>query len=243
MATIPNHYATLGLERGCGEDAIRKAYRLLSKVHHPDLHASAPESIARTQALNEAYAVLSNPARRAAYDEELARAQRRTEPARARGRAGAIRQDVQLTIRELFLGTTLTVQVRDPATGGGTESFSLEVPPGTAPGARFRIARGAAAGGGSVLVRIKVRPDRTFKAKGADLRCELNITAPRALAGGVEWVRGPQGNRIAVQIPARAARGAILRVPGEGLPKARGARGDLLVRLQYRPDVRILRQA
>ncbi|HMP75000.1 MAG TPA: DnaJ C-terminal domain-containing protein [Kiritimatiellia bacterium] len=236
------HYATLGLERGCSEDAIRKAYRLLSKVHHPDLNASAPESIARTQALNEAYAVLGNPARRAAYDQELARAPRRPEPARARGRATAIRQDVHLTIRELFLGSTLTVHVRDPATGGGVESFSLEVPAGSAPGTRFRITRGADAGGGSVMVRVKVRPDRMFKAKGSDLRCDLKISVQRARTGGVEFVRGPQGNRLSVEVPARVQRGVIIRVHGEGLPKARGARGDLLVRILYRPEIRIERR-
>ena len=68
-----DHYATLGLHRACTGDEIRKAYRLLSKAHHPDVNADAPAAMARTQAINAAYHVLGNEARRAAYDLELTR--------------------------------------------------------------------------------------------------------------------------------------------------------------------------
>jgi DnaJ-class molecular chaperone len=42
-----------------------------------------------------------------------------------------------------------------------------------------------------------------------------------------------------VQIPPGVARGEVLRIAGEGLPKSRGGRGDLLVRIVYTPEVRI----
>ena len=48
---------------------------------------------------------------------------------------------------------------------------------------------------------------------------------------------------VRVTIPAGVTRGAVLRVPGEGLPKPRGGRGDLLVRLTYRVEVKISRGA
>jgi DnaJ-class molecular chaperone len=44
-----------------------------------------------------------------------------------------------------------------------------------------------------------------------------------------------------VQIPRGVGRNEIVRVPGEGLPKPRGGRGDLLVRITYRPEVRVSR--
>ena len=50
------------------------------------------------------------------------------------------------------------------------------------------------------------------------------------------------GARLRVQIPRNVARGEIIRLPGEGLPKPRGGRGDLLVRILYRPEVRITRK-
>jgi DnaJ-class molecular chaperone len=46
---------------------------------------------------------------------------------------------------------------------------------------------------------------------------------------------------VRVTIPAGVTRGAVLRVPGEGLPKPRGGRGDLLVRVTYRVEVKISR--
>jgi DnaJ-class molecular chaperone len=46
---------------------------------------------------------------------------------------------------------------------------------------------------------------------------------------------------VRVQIPPGVGRGAVLRIAGEGLPKPRGGRGELLVRIAYRPEVRTSR--
>jgi DnaJ-class molecular chaperone len=90
-------------------------------------------------------------------------------------------------------------------------------------------------------VRVKARPDFRFKIRGSDLRCDLKISLQRARQGGTESVRGVAGNFLRVPIPAQVARGEILRIPGEGLPKARGGRGELQVRVLYTPDVQIRR--
>jgi DnaJ-class molecular chaperone len=55
--------------------------------------------------------------------------------------------------------------------------------------------------------------------------------------------KGVLGSMLRVKIPARVQRGEIVRLPGEGLPKPGGGRGDLLVRIVYRPEVRITRRA
>ena len=67
-AELPDFYATLGLDRRCTLEQIRRAYRLLAKRHHPDLHAGSAEAGARTRELNEAHETLSDPERRRAYD-------------------------------------------------------------------------------------------------------------------------------------------------------------------------------
>ena len=90
-------------------------------------------------------------------------------------------------------------------------------------------------------MKARVRPDFRFKARGSDLRCDLRISSQRATQGGTESVLGATGNFLRVQIPARVERGEIIRIAGEGLPKARGGRGDLLVRVLYRPEIRITR--
>ena len=130
--------------------------------------------------------------------------------------------------------------MQDPANPDGAETYSLEVSPGTAPGARFRIAREGYFRGGVVTVRVKPRPDPRFKVRGSDLRCDLRITNERATKGGSENIRGLNGS-LRVTITAGVGRGEEVRISGEGLPKTRGGRGDLLVRITYRPEVRITR--
>jgi curved DNA-binding protein len=66
-----HHYATLGLDRRCTLAQIRAAYRVLAKQHHPDLNPNSPAAVRHTQALNAAHEILSDPERRAAYDQEL----------------------------------------------------------------------------------------------------------------------------------------------------------------------------
>jgi curved DNA-binding protein len=62
-----DYYKVLGVERSASEDEIKKAYRKLARRHHPDL-SKAADSQARMQDINEAYEVLRDAERRAAYD-------------------------------------------------------------------------------------------------------------------------------------------------------------------------------
>ncbi|HEX8679029.1 MAG TPA: DnaJ C-terminal domain-containing protein, partial [Chthoniobacterales bacterium] len=78
-----------------------------------------------------------------------------------------------------------------------------------------------------------------FKPRGSDLRCELRIDHRRALNGGTETMEAPGGGFLRVEIPAGVKRGEIVRVSGAGLPKPRGGRGDLLIRISYRVEVRV----
>jgi DnaJ-class molecular chaperone len=232
----PDHYATLGLHRNCTDAQIRTAYRLLAKQVHPDVNGGSRDAIAQTQALNAAYEILSDPDRRREYDQELA-APPKT-PARNGKLTPSIAKEMYLRLDEFLRGAKLEVRVDDPGQPGGPETYELVVPPETAPGTRFKVARD---NGGFITVRVKARPDFRFKVRGSDLRCDLKIRSQRAQQGGTELVRGLTGNFLRVPIPAKVPRGEIIRLPGEGLPKLRGGRGDLLVRILYTPDVQIRR--
>jgi len=232
---VPDHYATLGLDRDCTDAHIRDAYRLLAKQLHPDVNQSSAQASAHTQALNAAYEILGNAARRSAYDQQLA-AEKKFKSRSNNG--NNLAQDVYLRLEDFLRGTTLEIRVKDPGNAGKIESYPLIIPPATAPGTRFRIARTE---DGFLIARVKAMPDFRFKIRGSDLRCDLNISHQRATQGGVESVRGLTGNFLHVQIPRNVVRGEILRISGEGLPKLRGGRGDLLVRIIYRPEIHITR--
>ena len=63
-----DYYDLLGVARGADDAAIKSAYRRLAKEHHPDRKNGCKESEAKFKAINEAYDVLKDPQKRAAYD-------------------------------------------------------------------------------------------------------------------------------------------------------------------------------
>src|SRR5213082_4262542 len=62
-----DYYETLGISRGASEEDLKKAYRRLAKQYHPDANKDQGAE-ARFVEINEAYEVLSDPQKRAAYD-------------------------------------------------------------------------------------------------------------------------------------------------------------------------------
>ncbi len=67
-----NYYNILGIHASASAIEIRRAYRELSKKYHPDTtKLGTATATVKFQALNQAYAAISHPERRAAYDLEI----------------------------------------------------------------------------------------------------------------------------------------------------------------------------
>lgn len=62
-------YTVLGVSKTASEDEIKKAYRKMAKQYHPDLHPGDKEAEAKFKEINEAYEVLSDPKKKANYDQ------------------------------------------------------------------------------------------------------------------------------------------------------------------------------
>ena len=64
-----DYYDILGVPSGASEKQIKAAYRKLAFQHHPDRNTGDPDSAGKMKAINEAYAVLSNPSKRRHYED------------------------------------------------------------------------------------------------------------------------------------------------------------------------------
>ncbi len=63
-----DYYEVLGVDKGTGQQSIKEAYRKLAFQYHPDRNEGEADALERMKEINEAYAVLSDPEKRARYD-------------------------------------------------------------------------------------------------------------------------------------------------------------------------------
>jgi molecular chaperone DnaJ len=65
---MAEYYGVLGVERGASDDDIKKAYRKLAMTYHPDRNNGSKDAEEKFKEITEAYGVLRDPQKRAAYD-------------------------------------------------------------------------------------------------------------------------------------------------------------------------------
>jgi molecular chaperone DnaJ len=251
-----DYYEILGVQRGCDDAALKSAFRKAAMEHHPDRNGGCEEAAGRFKELNEAYSVLSDPQKRAAYD-------RFGHAGMGGGPGGAQFHDVHDIFNEvfgdvfgdMFGGRGGRQQSRGPARGQDLR-YDLEITLEQAyAGAEVEITVPAAMtceacdGSGA---KPGTSPTTCTTCAGAGrVRAtqgffSIERTCPRCGGAGkmivdpcVECRGAGQLRRertLSVRIPAGVDDGARIRLAGEGDSGQRGGpRGDLYIFLSVRP--------
>ncbi|MEK7509303.1 MAG: molecular chaperone DnaJ [Patescibacteria group bacterium] len=114
------------------------------------------------------------------------------------------------------------------------EEVHIVVPAGIEDGEMIRMpGRGEALQGGAsgdLYIKVHVKSDKLFTREGNNLVTALSIKLSDALLGGEYRIKTLDGETT-LTVPAGITQGEMLRVRGKGVPHGRGARGDLLVRI------------
>lgn len=125
--------------------------------------------------------------------------------------------------------------VREPHT------VTVSIPAGAANGMRLRLQGQGDAGGagaGDLYVAVRVQDDPVFRREGDDLHCEAPVPFTRAALGGTVRVPTLHG-QAELKIPAGTQSGRVFRLRGQGMPRLKGGKGDLLVTVRVTVPTRL----
>jgi curved DNA-binding protein len=224
-----DYYEVMGLARGATQDEIKRAYRKLARKFHPDV-SKEKDAEDRFKELQEAYEVLKDPEKRAAYD-QLGANWRQGQEFRPPPDWGK--------------GFEFSAGAGGPRGGPGqgadfsdffSELFGAHSPFGTARGAGARAgfdtgrgARGFASAGQDHVARVEIDLEDAYQG-GTRM---IDLRAPEMTPDGHVTVK-PRTLRVA--IPAGVVEGQQIRLAGQGSPGIGGGPpGDLFLEVNFRP--------
>lgn len=215
-----DYYQTLGVDKTASQADIKKAYRKLVRQYHPDV-STHKDADAKTKEINEAYDVLGDAEKRAAYD-ELGNM--------PRGGQGGFQPPPDW-------GTQFDFN------GAGADDFFSDLFAHV--GRRSRAGGGAGAGGAGGF------GGGSFRMPGEDIHASITIDLRDAYQGATRTIslRVPQHDAqgrttmqektLSVTIPKGVTPGQQLRLSGQGQPGIGGGpNGDLYLEIQFNPDPR-----
>lgn len=243
MASKRDYYETLGVPRNASPEDIKKTFRQKARQYHPDV-SQEPDAESRFKEINEAYAVLSDPQKRAAYDrfghagvtgpsgtgdpfggftdisdilnEVFGGSAFRSARSRRSPRRGAdLQYRLDIEFTEAVFGTEREIEFERTATCSACNGSRAE--PGSQP-----VTCQTCGGSGEVrtvrqsLLGPMVNISTCPQCRGTGEQ----VATPCRSCGGNGQVR--QERRLTVSIPAGVDHGTQIRISGEGEPGANG---------------------
>jgi DnaJ-class molecular chaperone len=254
-----DHYQTLGVAKNATQDEIKKAYRRLAGIHHPDKGGDT----AQFQKIQSAYEILSDPNKKQQYDNPNPFGQGMHHGFNMHGFPGGFsfsmgginiddifgqmfgdqrgphrpqtpnyRTTVVVTLEDIYNGSEKTLQFNDHT---GQKTVKISVPKGAENGTTMRydnLIKDAI-----LLVEFRIQPHNKFEREGPNLFTVYDIDIFDLIVGTTFKLTSISGKTIEVIVPPKTQPGQKMRVSGEGLPISLGY-GDLFILLKpYIPDI------
>jgi DnaJ-class molecular chaperone len=217
-----NFYNILGVSESASPDDIKKQFRKLAKQFHPDRNKGNKAAEARFKELSEAYDTLSDPKKKAEYDQFLKYGAYANAGPHAAGGPGF-----------------------DWSQFAGSQGQNVRFEDVSDLGDLFGTLFGGRTGrGNSHRFRFDQMHDEAAPRKGKDLESELSVSFGEAINGAQRLLsRGRGKPRLKVKIPAGIEDGARIRLAGQGEPGlAGGPNGDILITVRVMTDSQFSRQ-
>lgn len=254
-----DHYQTLGVAKNATPDDIKKAYRRLAGIHHPDKGGDTAEF----QKIQQAYETLSDPNKKQQYDNpnpfgdqhmhgfpggftftmngfnindifgHMFNQQQR--PGSFKPPPPSYRTTVFVTLEEIYHGAEKTLQFNDH---NGLRAVKISVPKGVENGQIMRYDN--LIKDSILMVEFRFSGDLKFEREGPHLYSVHDVNIFDLIVGASFEFDSISGKKVKVVIPPKTQPGAKLRLAGEGLPmnKSPNAYGDQYILLKpYIPDI------
>lgn len=240
---MKDYYQILGVAKTASAAEIKQAYRSLAMKHHPDRGGD----VSKFQEIQEAYAVLSDDAKRQQYDNPRPqfsnhgagfnfdaifdmfgadlRGQRRSSP----------RISLWISLADAFTGGNRTVAIQ---VGHSVSNIEISIPAGIQDNDTLRYSK-LAPDGQDLIINFRIKPEAEWYRDGLHLVTERTIDIWDLILGTDLPIRDLLGNELILTVPPQTQPNSILRAKGRGfpnraLPGSVAATGDLLVKLHAR---------
>ena len=251
-----DYYEVLGVDSNASQQEIKEAYRKLAFQYHPDKNKDDPAASEKMKALNEAYAILSDLAKRREYD--LLR-ERYGPSAYEEYRQAHSQEDIfkGSDIEQIFQEFSRSFGFRNADEifrefyGSGFQSYEYHRPGFTFRSYVYDPTQTGESGTpplspltqtGFAGKLIKFILEKVFRIqipeRGKDLVEVLRVTPETSRLGGevgYHYRKWGKPRNLMVKIPSGIKSGQMIRLRGMGsLGKAGGAPGDLLLRIRVK---------
>jgi curved DNA-binding protein len=246
-----DYYSILGVPRTASQEEIKKAYRKLAMQHHPDKGGSE----AKFKEISVAYDTLSNPSKRAEYDNPQPQYRFRSGDFnqgfddifaqafgfgfRGRPEPRVRNRDIQIqytiNLEDCFKGKDVSIAYNLP--NGKRMELDVTIPPGVKNGDTIKFDGYGDDSNqhippGNLLMRLRINIPPGWSVDGLDISTVKNVSIFDLISGSDILIDTPEGKTLNLNIPKGSQSGTTFSVSGYGIPNVKtGRKGNLYIKV------------